>query len=300
MRTSVLIPLHASARWTDVVSRNLVALAPVARIVVSDATGVDDTLDHLRSRHRDLPVAWLGPRPLEPGWVAHCNDLLGRAGTEFAMWLPHDDDLRADWVTAAESALDADPGSVLAVGPLAAHRDDDEPEPRYSLNPGLSSPDTLARIEMALRSMLLGSSSDLGMAFRGVQRVERTVPLPSYGVGGDWCDILWALELLTRGAFVPTDATYVKRWYDGNTHGSWRQRRLEDDLRRQAIPFALRHLDEPTRLHALTTAWSEEALLLREDNTRLRSTEVALRRKLRRQRRAARRRAATSSASPSA
>ena len=96
MRTTVLIPLHRSEPWFEVVSRNLRTLAPVANLVVSDATGSDDTWERLRARHADLPITWLGTRPLEPGWVAHCNDLLARTDTELAMWLPHDDDLTAD------------------------------------------------------------------------------------------------------------------------------------------------------------------------------------------------------------
>lgn len=300
----MLVPLHRSGPWIDVVSRNLRTLAPVARVVVSDATGLDDTWERLRARHPDLPVTWLGPRSLEAGWVAHCNDLLARADTELAMWLPHDDDLTADWVTAAQAALDAAPDAVMAVGPLAA--EGETGPPRYAVHPGLASPDPASRVGDALRCITGSASALLGMTFRGVHRVDRAVPLPSYEAGGDWCDVLWALEMVARGPVVATEAVYVKRWHAANTHGAWRDRRAERELRECAIPHALRHLDATVRERVLATAWTDEALDQRDRNAELarqvRELTVSredLARRLRRQRRLARSRAATSSASPS-
>ena len=89
MRTTVSIPLHASATWIDTVVEDVRQLAPVARVVVSDATGLDDALDRVRAAVAESAgaddVVWLGPRPLEPGWVAHANDLLARATTDYVM-----------------------------------------------------------------------------------------------------------------------------------------------------------------------------------------------------------------------
>jgi hypothetical protein len=84
-RTTVAIPLHASARWFDVIGANLDRLAGHARLVVSDPTGLDDTLSRLRIGREHVDGIEWRTTATAPGWVAHCNALLAEATTEYFM-----------------------------------------------------------------------------------------------------------------------------------------------------------------------------------------------------------------------
>ncbi len=182
-RTTVSIPLHASAPWVDVVVGNVERLAGVARVVVSDATGADDALERVRDAVGTRPgVEFLGPRSLAAGWVAHSNDLLSRASTPYVMWLPHDDDIDADWVVAAERELDAHPDAVLAVGAVGSVVDRDgmvEHSGRIELDPRLTGGDAGTRMLAGGLEWLGGRGCPLGLLFRSVARREAAVPLPT-------------------------------------------------------------------------------------------------------------------------
>ncbi len=291
MRTTVLVPLHASGAWEEVVAGNLTRLTGHADLVVSDATGVDDTLDRLRRRFGERPgIAWLGPRPLRSGWVAHCNDLLARTRTELVTWLPHDDEVDADWVRLGEQALDAHPDAVLALGRLRSVDRPGAAPLAYDPHPPFQGSDPVDRMLAALEVALRGDASPLGAAFRGVFRPDRAVPLPDTDAAGSWADVLWAVEMLTLGPFAPTDAVYRKRWYAGNTHGTWRSARRDPAFRAELLPRALAGLPAQTRSRVLATAWAQDAARADVRLSAQRARIRRLRRKLRRARARAQRR----------
>ena len=264
MRTTVSIPLHASAKWVDTVVEDVRQLAPVARVVVSDATGLDDSLDRVRAAVAGSPgadqVVWLGPRPIEPGWVAHGNDLLARATTEYAMWLPHDDLVGPEWVQAAETALDADPGAALACGTVVSI--DDEPgieAPGRVLAPAadLADPDPSARLAAALRHVMRPQPELLGMLFRAVVRRASAPPLPATD-DGVWADILWAASALGTGHLAVIDATYRKRWHRSSAHRAWPDLYAEPGLRLHLLPAALRSAPFEAQVAALASGWEQD------------------------------------------
>jgi hypothetical protein len=278
VRTTVLVPLHGSARWLPVVTGTIERLAPHAQLLVSDATGVDDTLARLRERFGHLEnVEWVGPRPLPAGWVAHCNDLLERARTEYVMWMPHDDETHPAWVTLGERALDDSPGAVLALGRLQSLEQnelgvDDRSVPSrvtYDPHPPFLDSDAEKRVGEALRLCFRGPGSLLGMAFRGVFRRESAVPLPDTGPDGAWADILWAIRMLGVGSFTSTEAAYWKRWYDGSTHDRWARRGTDPLFRTEYLPVAVSPLDPAARMRVLMAAWAEDASVYEERITRM-------------------------------
>ena len=263
MRTTVSIPLHASARWVDQVVANLRALAPVAHLVVSDATGVDDALDEIRRAVGDIgpEVTWLGPRDLDAGWVAHGNDLLARVATPYAMWLPHDDEVGPDWVHAAEAALDADPAAALACGTVVSV--DDEPDiesPGYVLVPAadLGERDVTGRLVAAVRHVMHPSPELLGMLYRSVVRRDAVPPLPATGPDGRWADVLWALSVLASGHLAPIAATYRKRWHAGSAHRSWPDLYDDPRLRTELLPAALTGAPPEAQVTAMAHGWEED------------------------------------------
>jgi hypothetical protein len=286
VRTTVLIPLHASERWLPVVTGNIERLAPHARLMVSDATGLDDALPRLRERLGDLTeIEWLGPRPLPPGWVAHCNDLVERASSELAMWLPHDDDVDPPWVSLGERALDADPAAVLALGSVRSlERDergvDDRAVPSRNVldpHPPFLAGDPAERVREALQICLHGRRGLLGMAFRGVFRRASAVPLPDVRQSGAWADVLWAIEMLGVGRFAATEAVYWKRWYAGNTHGGWADPRTEPLFRAELLPAALAPLPPGDRLRVTGSAWAADASWYEARIAELEAQQVSMR-----------------------
>lgn len=235
MKTTVAIPLHRSQRWLDVIAGNIERLLGSARIVVSDASGLDDSLDRLQRRFGDLAdVEWRAGGAGRSGWVAHCNALLGAATTPYFMWLPHDDEIDEDWVRSAEAELDAHPRSVLAIGttravgteaPLVMSSD-----PRFTVETAED------RLRAAIDTVFAGDVTTLGVAFRGVFRRTRAVPLTAPDQDSAWADIRWAGRMLAAGSFVVTTAEYRKRYHDDNEHHRWPPLRGPVDLRRTLVP----------------------------------------------------------------
>ena len=82
---TVTIPLFRSAPWLEVIERNVTRLAGVARVIISDPTGADEAFLALQDRGFGASVEFAGARDLEPGWVAHCNDLPARARPPYVM-----------------------------------------------------------------------------------------------------------------------------------------------------------------------------------------------------------------------
>jgi hypothetical protein len=251
MRTTVLIPLHRSAPWRSLVEANIARLHEHCRIVVSDAHEHDDTLTQVRTRFGQLAtVDTVGARDLAPGWVAHVNDLMARAETEFALWLPHDDEIGPEWVLEAERALDRRPDAAIACGRLASSSHS-EPDLAVSLDPDpvLASRSRIRRLSRAIAHIERGDPALLGMLFRGVVRRELVPPMPERDEHGSWSDIFWALSLLTRGAAVPTTATYEKTWHGGSTVQRWTDAR--DDRERLRLDIDRTLADLPARTRAV-------------------------------------------------
>ena len=249
MRTTVLIPLHRSSPWRPLVAANVERLHGHCRIVLSDAHEHDDTLARLREHVSDFPgVSTVGARDLASGWVAHVNDLMTRADTEFAMWLPHDDEIGPEWILEAERALDRRRDAAIACGHLASSMHS-EPDLAVSLapDPVLASRSRIRRLSRAIVHIEHGDPALLGMLFRGVMRRELVPPMPERDEFGSWSDILWALSLLSRGAAAPTTAQYEKTWHRTSTVHQWTDARDDREQLRLDIDRALAELPARTR-----------------------------------------------------
>jgi hypothetical protein len=266
-RTRVAIPLHRSGPWVDNVAANIRRLAGHAAITISDATGEDDALPLLQVELASVPgLEWLGRRSIAPGWVSHCNDLLERSTEEFFAWLPHDDEIDADWVLEAASSLDRHPTAVLALGMVVPVHEAGVTDGGYPIEPSsaFGALEADVRIRDALDVCLHGDTSLLGACFRGVQRRDRAAPLPMTPGEGEWSDILWALRMLTHGPFTTMPATYGKRWHPGGAHRAWGDARRWPDFRTRWLPEALGDLGAAERESFLTSAWSAEVVALEQ------------------------------------
>lgn len=215
---TVAIPLHRSARWVDVIEGNVQRIAQSARVVISDATEVDDALSQLRERLHDYDVEWLGPRDLAPGYVPHYNDLLARTTTPFFMWLPADDEIDADYVRLCTNAVRADEGVIMAVGQVVSVPGAGMCEPAFPPMPAAGgSASGIARVTT------LTLDWEPWILFRSVFRRACLHPVRDTDAGAA-ADALWITGLLGRGRATQVEqAVYRKRFYGDSAHVSMRQ-----------------------------------------------------------------------------
>jgi hypothetical protein len=241
MRTTVLVPLHRSERWLPVVTENIDRLSTRCHVIVSDVDELDASLGILRDRFAtSAAVTCVGARDVPRGWVAHCNELMGRARTPFAMWLPHDDTIELSWVTEAERALEARRDAVAACGRLVSSPNSDEGM-SVSLEPDarLGSRSRLRRLRRAVAHIERGDPALLGVLFRSVMRTDRVPALPETDAHGSWSDIYWALRLLGRGAAVTIEEDYAKTWHRASAVQQWRDARDDREQLGRDIDLAL-------------------------------------------------------------
>lgn len=263
----MLIPLHQAARWRDQLDEQLTELEGVARIIVSDASGHDETLASLRSSGNRPHIDWVGPRPLASGWVAHANDLQRRATTEFVMWLPQDDSITRDWILDAEAQLDKEHDAVAACGPIIPLSVDSIGRgAAIAVEPFATLRDPHLRVTSAIDRLLLGQSSELGIFFRSVTRRAIAPPLPRGVVDDDWSDVLWSIRLLTLGPIAAMAPSYGKRWHDHNTHGRWRDHAAEapEEVRARLIAM-LTDLEPDQQARAIASVWTSDVRHVREE-----------------------------------
>ena len=242
------------------VERNVRALAGVARVVVSDATEADDALVHLRARLADVEaVRYLGARQMPAGWVAHCNDLQARSDTDYFMWLPHDDEIDADWVTEAEAALDATPRAVLACGPITRVDSAVTTPGRPQIEPyrGFASDDDFTRRADLVSVLTMGDPASLGVLFRGVQRAALAVPLPQVK-DEIFADVAWAVRMVNLGPIAVLASPYRKRWYDGSAHSQWPAFTHSEGVRSHWVGWAVDGLNPADAISLITQAWESE------------------------------------------
>lgn len=213
LRTTVAIPLHASARWFEVIDANLDRLVGHAHLVVSDPTGLDDTLDRLRAGREDAEGIEWRTTPTAAGWVAHCNALLAEATTEYFMWLPHDDEIGPEWIHLAEQELLRDPNAMLTVGEIVPVGTGVE----FPFNPAFTLTDPEERVAAALADVVNGRARTLGLLYRSVFRRAGASSLPDT----EYADVPWAIGMLATGHAVQIDARYGKRWHPTSVSASW-------------------------------------------------------------------------------
>jgi glycosyltransferase involved in cell wall biosynthesis len=225
---SVCIPLYRSASFVDRILRNIAAIDyPHVDILVSDRHGDDDALATVRTRCRaDARVRTVQAAD-RLSWLQHYNWLLREARGEYVMWMPHDDDFPADYVSRLAAALDAAPDAVLAYGRIV--RVDLAGVP---LVPPMSPPPGAATdpwTPAAAAAMLIRRETE--EPFRGLFR--RSLALrselwirPTLDAMSE--DAYWVFGLALLGPFVlVTDCTCRKAYYPASTHARWGPMRLK-------------------------------------------------------------------------
>ena len=271
-RVTVAIPLHRSAPFVDVVSANIDRIAgDDVEILVSDRTLCDDALEVLRDRHgHDPRISFLCGTD-DPGWVNHYNALLRRAHGGYFMWMPHDDDFPADYVSRLGATLDAHADALLAFGGLRVIDVDGNPV-EVSYLPEL--PIALGRMSRADEAIALLHRWNLGIAFRGLCRRDELLRrrLTIRHTRGDVdADAYWVLAVVCAGPVVfDPECSVNKRLVPGSGSADWPQQRKSALGQFQLIPLIARYLAaarvplrRSTRILCFVTPWAVQRALVR-------------------------------------
>ena len=217
-----------------------------ARLIVSDATGDDDTLVRLRGRFGEVEgLTWLGSRPGVVGWVDHCNDIATRSATPYLMWLPHDDEIDVDYLDACRTALHADPGLGAAVGTVVS-----VPGPGLQERSQPSVPPMPVVKRYALPAHAYLAEWNLGLLFRALVRRSAWRPLPHTVAADEWADMVWGYGLALDWPIREIGgATYRKRYHRASAHASW-----VTEFYPRGLPFLMRELVARTPSEVLAAA----------------------------------------------
>lgn len=117
-RVSVGIPLYAARPWVDRIVGNIRRnTAPDIEFVLADQHGLDDAMDIVKRRVEGIRRVRFFSSRTGAGWIDSYNLLLREADGEYFRILAQDDVLHERSLAAARAALDADPATVLVVGP---------------------------------------------------------------------------------------------------------------------------------------------------------------------------------------
>ncbi|MEX1219075.1 MAG: glycosyltransferase family A protein, partial [Solirubrobacterales bacterium] len=115
-KLTIAIPIHQAERWIPGIIENVAKAPEWSRVVISDASGLDDSAARLEGLFGGNPIVQIVKRRDHLDWVAHCNLLLEEAETDYFCWLPQDDILMSDrYFERLAGALDEDFRVAVAV-----------------------------------------------------------------------------------------------------------------------------------------------------------------------------------------
>lgn len=237
-RLTIAIPLHGGERWIEGICDTVSNAPPWSRIVISDASHLDDAAGKLEDRYRSDPRVMVRTRPDKLHWTQHTDLLLREADTEYFCWMPQDDLIEPDdYFESLVSSLDRNPDRALAfptvyrkatIGRLrrrpigeVAYR-----EPPFLLGEE-DAPKEAVRM---LREWNMALS-----CWRGVFRRSLARPVP---MTDDCADLIWVFSLALAGNFIHVRrARYLKRFHRGSALHSmpWEGMSSAMDLYRREI-----------------------------------------------------------------
>lgn len=262
-RLTIAIPLHGAERWIDTVIANVGRAPASCRVVISDASGVDDAVERLDRIFADDERVSVVKRDTTLDWIAHANLLLDEASTEYFCWLPQDDLVSTQgYFELLVEALDENPDQVLAF-PTVMRRISKGMFRRRELEPAAfrPPPDLPAGQPVEAAAVRLLQHWNLGLAWRGVFRTARARQIPSTS----FCpDVLWSFSMVLAGGLVwVPEALYLKRFHRGSAHRSMDWEGMETAQRLYRVELESRLGDEPPRIDLAMTGVSRYLRLYR-------------------------------------
>lgn len=230
-RLTIAIPLHGGAKWIEGILDTVAKAPEWSRVVLSDATHLDDAVESLAGACRGDDRVEAISRPETLGWVDHANLLLEEAQTDYFCWMPQDDLVSPEeYFELLVAALDENPDRILAfptvlreleVGRLRQRSIGEVPYQSPPFELGEEPPELEAVRMLREWNMALG-------CWRGVFRTRLARPIPQTD---DCADVAWTFSMALEGNFIGVEqARYLKRFHGKNAHHSMRWQGMPEAL----------------------------------------------------------------------
>ncbi|QDT90489.1 glycosyltransferase [Gimesia algae] len=214
-RLTILMPIHRGLKWISSITATIDRSPVDCRIIVSDITLLDNTLDILEQRNqRDRRITFRRKQGAAD-WRIHVNELLTMVDSDFFSIMPQDDEFIPGYYESLLTALDSNPSAGLAFGVIDKL---DLNKNEKSRMPGVPIP--LGQKPAWQEAIYLDQHWNLGIPYRGVVRQKWNQPLPMFPY--DFADQIWVFGIALQACLieVPT-AIYLKKYHDENTHSTW-------------------------------------------------------------------------------
>jgi hypothetical protein len=215
-RLTIAIPIHQAARWITGIVENVSRAPTWSRVVISDASGLDDSAARLKELLAESPNVRVVTRNQRLDWVTHCNLLLEEAETDFFCWLPQDDILMSDdFFEQLVGAFHERPELAVAVPAVfSVHgrgRLRRRPEFLFRRRRVTKARQDGGGVDFAVASANSDAPGSLGLIWKGVFRRSLARPMPTVSHGTS-SDIAWAFSMAIAGEIVEVpEAGYLKR-----------------------------------------------------------------------------------------
>jgi len=213
----------AAYRSAEFIGRTLDSICgqtcPDFTCLIADDCSDDGTLERIRDRVGDDPRFVLQKNPQNIGWVPNVNQLLDQVKTPYFMIMPHDDELRPDYLMKTMQALENQPEAIGAYTDLVLKHS--------SHQEALQNHAWAEEIDPVKRGLQqLSRNENWWIPYRALIRWNRAkdVRLRKHPLGEFEADLAWLLDLGLRGPMVRIpEQLYEKHHLPNSLSRSWRQ-----------------------------------------------------------------------------
>jgi hypothetical protein len=240
---TIAIPMHRSLKHKSIILGNVERLFGHCKIILSDCTEEDSLFKDLEIQFRNVKnVRTIGKRNVGIGWLPHWNDLMNEVETDFFMWLPHDDEIDLDWVSANLQNLVDNPQFAGSFGLLEQILEDGSRKEVCDRFP------TLSHSNRKYRANQLIDNWNLGIAVRAVWDKSKVLPfLLTQDPIHEWGDVIWVYGILLEHPISQiSTVSYRKRWYAGSASTFFRifdvvlaRNALQREIERRNLPLEI-------------------------------------------------------------
>jgi glycosyltransferase involved in cell wall biosynthesis len=213
-------------------------------ILIGDDASTDGTVRILKGFATSRPNVRIIARNENLGWLRNSNDLMRLAGGEYFFFAFHDDVVAPTYVQALLSALQSNPGAVLAFSDLElSELDGTKSLHKFRLLEGVNDP--VARATLIWRQPLNWWVPNRGL-FRA-DAFRRIGGLKPNGAGEYVADWTWLLHMTLLGQFVRVpEVLCFKSYKPGSLSKRWSHTPEQIDALRKAGLLEISFSSVPT------------------------------------------------------
>ena len=215
---TILIPLHKAKAWVDIISKNIELFPPNCKIIISDQTLCDNTLEILKAKFKeDRRISFIS-EIATTSWRIHTNYLISKVETKYFSIMPQDDLITEGYYEKLLLAIANKKNIALSFGVIEGRNVPNEPPCIIFSSPKID----LGKLRPWQEAIILQKEWNLGIAYRGV--IETKIAKPILETPNDvFADLVWVFGLALKKHLVEVkDALYIKNYHSESAHSKWK------------------------------------------------------------------------------